>query len=238
MKNNTDRLNEWFVPKFGPTKFRVFIGMLFLPYTGMCISFSIIGSLISETIFWDRVLAIFLIYFFGLGISAHALDNIGSKIRPWGNYFTKKELKFMTICGICISYSIGLYYVVTVAPLLLIIGILEGFFLFAYNLELFKGYFHTNFWFALSWGSLPLLAGYIIQTNSISILAILCAIIVFIFSYLEIRFSRDYKKLKKTTEIKYLKRSRKLESYLKLLSLSIIIFSVLFLFFRLFLDIT
>ena len=30
------RMNEWFVPKFGPTRFRVFVGLLFLPYTGMC----------------------------------------------------------------------------------------------------------------------------------------------------------------------------------------------------------
>ena len=239
MTNDTNRLNEWFVPKFGPIKFKAFVGMLFLPYTGMCISFTIIGSLLSTVIFWDRIIAIFLIYFFGLGISAHALDNLGSKIKPWGNYFTKNELKLMTISGILISYTIGLYYVINDVPLLLIIGILEGFFLFAYNLELFNGYFHTDFWFALSWGSLPLVAGYIIQTNSLSIIVLLCSIIVFILSYLEIRFSREYKKFKKITqiEIESRKRSNKLEFYLKSLSLSTITFAVLFLIFRLFLDI-
>ena len=27
------RINEWFVPRFGPEKFRAFVGLLFLPWT-------------------------------------------------------------------------------------------------------------------------------------------------------------------------------------------------------------
>ena len=181
--NEFTRINEWFVPNFGPVKFRAFIGLLFLPYTGMCISFTIIGSMISPTIYWDRVVAIFTIYFLALGISAHAADNLGSKkIKPWGNYFSKLELKIMVIVGLSIAYIIGIYYVITSVNLLLFIGIIEGFFLFAYNFELFRGVFHNNFWFALSWGSLPLLAGYIMQTNTISQAAInISSIYVFSF---------------------------------------------------------
>ena len=51
-------MNEWFVPKFGPVRFRVFVGLLFLPYTGMCVSFAIIGSMLAGEIAWDRVGAI------------------------------------------------------------------------------------------------------------------------------------------------------------------------------------
>src|SRR5919107_462038 len=112
------RINEWFVPTFGPLKFRAFIGMLFLPYTGMCVSFTIIGSMLSESILWDRVLSIFVIYFLALGVSAHAADNLGSKkIKPWGSFFTAFELKLMVIGGL---------------------------FVFAYNFELFNGFFHNN----------------------------------------------------------------------------------------------
>jgi len=46
MKDDS-RINEWYVPKFGPMKFRLFIGLLFLPYTGMCVSFVIMGALLS-----------------------------------------------------------------------------------------------------------------------------------------------------------------------------------------------
>jgi hypothetical protein len=224
----SNRINEWFVPRFGPLKFRAFIGMLFLPYTGMCISFTIIGSMLSESILWDRVLSIFIIYFLALGVSAHAADNLGSKkIKPWGNFFTTFELKLMVIGGLSVSYAIGIYYIIIFAPLLLIIAIMEGFFLFAYNFELFNEFFHNNFWFAVSWGSLPLLAGFVIQTNSISILSLFSSTIAFLVAYSEIRISRKYKELKRRPQDIVDCNIKKLELYLKILSLTTISFAVI-----------
>lgn len=225
---NSIRINEWFVPRFGPLKFRAFIGMLFLPYTGMCISFTIIGSMLSESILWDRVLSIFIIYFLALGVSAHAADNLGSKkIKPWGNFFTTFELKLMVIGGLSVSYAIGIYYIIIFTPLLLIIAIMEGFFLFAYNFELFNGFFHNNFWFAVSWGSLPLLAGFVIQTNSISILSLFSSTIAFLIAYSEIRISRIYKELKRRPQDIVDYNIKKLELYLKILSLTTISFAII-----------
>jgi len=85
-----DRRSEWFVPRFGSARFRSFIGLLFLPYTGMVLSFTVIGSMLAENVHWDRVVAIVLIYFLGLGIGAHALDALGGKgIKPWGALFSQ-----------------------------------------------------------------------------------------------------------------------------------------------------
>jgi len=222
------RINEWFVPRFGPLKFRAFIGMLFLPYTGMCISFTIIGSMLSESIAWDRVLSIFIIYFLALGVSAHAADNLGSKkIKPWGNFFSTFELRLMVIGGLSVSYILGIYYIITFAPLLLIIAIIEGFFLFAYNFELFNGLFHNNFWFAVSWGGLPLLAGFVIQTNSISVLSLISSITAFLVAYTEIRISRKYKELKRKPQDVVDFNAEKLERSLKVISLLTISFAVL-----------
>jgi hypothetical protein len=222
------RIKEWFVPRFGPLKFRAFIGMLFLPYTGMCISFTIIGSMLSESIAWDRVLSIFIIYFLALGVSAHAADNLGSKkIKPWGTFFSTFELRLMVIGGLSVSYILGIYYIITFAPLLLIIAIIEGFFLFAYNFELFNGLFHNNFWFAVSWGGLPLLAGFVIQTNSISILSLISSIMAFLVAYTEIRISRKYKELKRKPQDVVDCNTEKLERSLKVISLLTISFAVL-----------
>ena len=222
------RINEWFVPRFGPLKFRAFIGMLFLPYTGMCISFTIIGSMLSESIAWDRVLSIFIIYFLALGVSAHAADNLGSKkIKPWGNFFSTFELRLMVIGGLSVSYILGIYYIITFAPLLLFIAIIEGFFLFAYNFELFNGLFHNNFWFAVSWGGLPLLAGFVIQTNSISVLSLISSIMAFLVAYTEIRISRKYKELKRKPQDVVDYKVEKLERSLKIVSLITILFAVL-----------
>ena len=230
MKDQIARLNEWFVPQFGPIKFRIFVGMLFLPYTGMCISFSIVGSLLSPTtIMWDRIVAIVIIYFAALGISAHAADNMGSKKKPWGDLFSNLELLIMLVCGLVVAYAIGAYYIIFYVPLLLPIAILEGFFLFAYNYEIWNGFFHNNIWFAISWGSLPLLAGYVMQTNSISYVSLLISTAAFLISYSEIKLSRRYKEFRQNQDVV---RSKKLESKLKMISVSTILFSVVFLIFR------
>ncbi len=86
-----DRLSEWFVPKFGSRNFRLSIGILFLPYTGMVISFAIWGSL-SVEFSLDRLVSVCLLYFFAIGISAHCLDALGSKKKPWGRNITFKAL--------------------------------------------------------------------------------------------------------------------------------------------------
>ncbi|HEX2106664.1 MAG TPA: hypothetical protein VHF28_02935 [Nitrososphaera sp.] len=195
-KNKT-RINEWFVPKFGPMRFRVFVGLLFLPYTGMCISFAIIGSLLASEVAWDRLGAISLIYLLALGISAHVADSLGSrKTKPWGSYFSKTQLLFLMGASLTAAYAIGAYYIVLFVPFLAIIAILEGFFLFTYNYEIWGGIFHSDFWFAVSWGFLPALAGYIMQTNSINIFALATAGLTGLISYAEIKMSRPYKQLK------------------------------------------
>jgi hypothetical protein len=228
---NETRINEWFVPKFGPMRFRVFVGLLFLPYTGMCISFAIIGSMLAGEIAWNRVGAIALIYMLALGISAHVADILGSKkTKPWGSYFTKVQLLTIMAATLTAAYAIGVYYIVFFVPLLAVIAVLEGFFLFTYNYEIWGGIFHNDFWFAVSWGSLPLLAGYIIQTNSISILALTAACLTGLASYAEIRMSRPYKQLKQRNG--NAARAERLENGLKAISVGTITFALSMLAYR------
>jgi len=229
------RINEWFVPKFGPPKFRAFVGLLFLPYTGMCISFAVIGSLFANSIAWDRVCAIALIYALGLGLAAHAADSIGSKkVKPWGNYFTKRQLMILMATSLVAAYTIGIYYMVFFAPLLAIIAVLEGFFLLAYNFELFGGRFHNNFWFAVSWGSLPAMAGYVMQTNSVVVLTFGVAFATGLVSYLQIRISRPYKVMKQKDGGQ--EEAKILETGLKSISLGTIVFAISMLTFRILLS--
>jgi hypothetical protein len=230
--NEDTRLNEWFVPKFGPLRFRVFIGLLFLPYTGMCISFTIIGSMLSSSIVWERTGAIAVIYALALGVSAHTADSIGSKkAKPWGNYFNKMQLWLLITSSLVAAYSIGIYYMIIYVPLLWIVAILEGFFVFAYNFELFKGYFHNDFWFAVSWGVLPVMAGFIMQTNSVGVIPLAVSVIAGIISYIEIKISRPYKELKKITYDEY--RIKSLETCLKIISLGTIAFATISIIYRL-----
>lgn len=228
---NKTRINEWFVPKFGPMRFRVFVGLLFLPYTGMCVSFAIIGSMLASEIAWDRLGAIALIYTLALGISAHVADSLGSKkTKPWGSYFSKTQLLIIMAASLTAAYAIGAYYIAFFVPLLAIIAALEGFFLFTYNYEIWGGIFHNDFWFAVSWGSLPLLAGYIMQTNSMNILALAAAGLTGLISYAEIRMSRPYKHLKQKNSNDAL--TYRLEIGLKIISVGTILLALCILAFR------
>ena len=52
-----------------------------------------------------------------------------------------------------------------------------AFIVFAYNLELFGGAFHSDLWFALAWGSFPLLAAYLAVAERITVEALLAAVV-------------------------------------------------------------
>ncbi|MEE9564022.1 MAG: hypothetical protein V3V69_03750, partial [Nitrosopumilaceae archaeon] len=192
----TDRLSEWFVPKFGSRNFRISVGILFLPYTCIVTSFAAWGSL-SGSFELDRLAAICIMYFLSVGVAAHCLDAVGGKTKPWGN-LPKRKLWTVSLIALGIAFTLGLYYAFLDSPLLFPIGIAEGFFLFAYNLELFKGKFHNNISTVISWGVLPVFAGSAIQTNSISIETLILAAVSALVTYLLIINSRRYKELKRS----------------------------------------
>ena len=219
-----DRTSEWFVPKRGPRNFRIGIGILFLPYTSIVTCFALWGSLGTEFAF-DRLVAIGVIYFLAVGVSAHCLDAVGGKTKPWGD-LPKRKILSIAISTLVIVFTIGLYYVFLDSPLLLPIGIIEGFFLFAYNLELFGGKFHNNISTVISWGILPVFAGSAIQTNSISIETVLLSGISAATTYFLITTSRKYKALKRenTDAIKIKNK----EIILKAITMSVILSTVLF----------
>jgi hypothetical protein len=200
--------------------------MLFLPYTGMVLSFTVMGSVLAELVHWDRVGAIVVVYFLALGVGAHALDAIGSKgSKPWGSLFSRPLLMAIAGLAVAAAYVIGGYYIVTASPWLAVIAIAEGFFLFAYNLEWFGGRFHTDVAFALSWGVLPVLAGYVLQTNALSLPAVLLALSMGLLSLVEIQASRPYKVLRRQarlTEDEYGWMQR-LERILRAVSLGVIL---------------
>ena len=213
-----DRTSEWFVPRFGSKNFRIGVGILFLPYTGMVISFAAWGSFAVDFSL-ERLVAICLLYFLALGISAHFLDSLGSKTKPWG-VLPKKYIWTASLLSLGGAFVIGMYYAFLDSPLLFPIGVAESFFLFAYNLELFKGRFHNNATFVISWGILPVLAGSAIQTNTITIETLLLSGLAGALSYILIKTSRKYKDLKKqsTDSLEIYKK----EMILKITSMGVI----------------
>ncbi len=225
-----DRTSEWFVPKFGPRNFRIGVGILFLPYTSIVTCFAAWGALSVEFEI-QRLVAICIIYFLSIGIAAHYLDAVGGKTKPWGD-LPKRKLWVIAMTGLGIAFTIGLYYAFLDSPLLLPIGIVEGFFLFAYNLELFRGKFHNNPSTILSWAILPVFAGSAIQTNSITIETLILSGISAVITYVLITTSRQYKILLRTSGDPSL--IHKKEIILKLITFGVITSTIIFFVLRFF----
>jgi 4-hydroxybenzoate polyprenyltransferase len=188
------------------------------------------GSLSGDFEF-GRLAAVCTIYFLSVGVSAHCLDAVGGKTKPWGE-LPKRKLWAIAIIALGVAFTIGLYYAFLDSPLLFPIGIAEGFFLFAYNLELFRGRFHNNISTVISWGVLPVFAGSAIQTNSISAEALALSAASALVTYALIITSRKYKNLKKTAQD--IIQIRKKEWVLKLIFIGVVCSTVAFVIVRVF----
>ena len=160
-----------------------------------------------------------------IGVSANCLDALGSKKKPWGQ-LSKTKLWAAAIISLILACSIGLYFAFLDSWWLIPIGIIEVFFLLAYNLELFGGKFHNNSSFVISWGILPVFAGATIQSNTISVETVLLSVIAGFTSYLLITTSRKYKDLKQKNA-RYEVFHQK-EIILKMISLVVISSTVLY----------
>ena len=208
------RINEWFVPRVGGRRFRLLVGLSFYPYSLMNASYVLIGSLLASEVHYGRMLGMAVVYLLAVGVAAHALDAMGPN-KPWGEFLSRKQLGWLAVAALVPALALGLYYAIEFAPLLFPLGVAELFFLLAYNLELFGGRFHTDFWFALSWGFLPVLAGFIVQTDSLSLISLAGGFFGFFTSFVEISASRPYKALKRQPGGEAVQLTSKLESVLK-----------------------
>lgn len=187
---------EWYVPRIGPRKFRLLVGLSFYPYSLMNASYVVIGSLLATPVHYDRMAGMAVVYLLAVGVSAHSLDAMAPN-RPWGGFLSRRQLLFLAMSALVPACALGLYYSFTAAPLLLPLGAVELFFLLTYNLELMGGRFHTDFWFATSWGFLPVLVGFVVQTGAVNLTSLAAGLFGFFTAFVEISASRPYRALKR-----------------------------------------
>jgi len=144
------------------------------PYTGMVLCYVVLGALMVPEIHADRLLWMLIAYFLGLGVGAHALDQLSG--RPYGRSFTVRELWLLAIVTLVVAIAIGAYYAITLAPWLWVFIVIETFFALTYNLDrLFGGRFHTDLWFVFSWGALPFLTSFYLQSLTLTLPALVMA---------------------------------------------------------------
>ncbi len=155
--------------------------MLHPPYTAWHLSYVLIGAGLAPSVSAFRLVATLLAFFLAVGISAHALDEL--KGRPLGTEIPGSILTAAAAVGLLGAIGLGVAGVPRVGLGLLPFIAVGVVFVVAYNLELFGGLLHSDFWFAVSWGAFPLLTAYFAQTSRLSIGAVAAAAGAFALSF-------------------------------------------------------
>lgn len=155
--------------------------LLHLRFAPCVYSFATIGAVMSPTFYLDRLLWTYLGIFFGLQMCAYKLDEL--KGRHMMTKIPNNHLIATAIIGLISATLIGFYLSYLYGWHLLGILVLIAFSIISYNLEIFRGLFHSQLFFAITWGSLVVLGSYYLHSFTISLSIIFMALAVFIFAY-------------------------------------------------------
>src|SRR5438445_3070352 len=125
------------------------------PYTAWHLSYVLIGASLAPALSLQRLLATLLAFFFAVGISAHALDELRG--RPLQTELPGGVLWTVAIAGLFLAVGLGFAGVVVVGVGLLPFIAAGVVFVFTYHLELLGGLPPGDVRLALSRGAFPVL---------------------------------------------------------------------------------
>lgn len=137
---------------------RDYVTLLHPPYTLWHLAYVVIGAVVaSPEIRPGRLLPTLVAFALGLGVSAHALDELRG--RPLGTSIPRRILVALAAVPLAGAVAIGLYGALTVSPWIALFVVAGAAVAVAYNLELLGGRLHGDTQFALAWGAFPVATG-------------------------------------------------------------------------------
>jgi hypothetical protein len=136
-------------------------------------------------------------FFLAVGLCAHALDELNG--RPLGTRLSDRALSALAAVSLAGAIGLGVVGVVTVSWSIALFIAAGAFIVIAYNLELFGGRFHTDFWFAAAWGAFPALTSYWANALTIRVPGVLVALACFWLSVAQRGLSTPVRTLRRKT---------------------------------------
>ncbi len=170
-----------------PGGWRDYATLLHPPYTVWHLSYVVIGAGLAPHLDVGRLIVALAAFFLAVGIGAHALDELNG--RPLRTRIPGRLLVGLAATSIGGAVALGVYASIAYTPWLAPVVAVGAFIVCAYNLEWFGGAFHSDTWFALAWGSLPLLAAYLAEAERVSGEALLAAAFAGLLSLAQRRLS-------------------------------------------------
>jgi hypothetical protein len=178
-----------------PGGWRDYATLLHPPYTAWHLSYVAIGAALAPDFQLSRLLPTLAAFFLAVGIGAHALDELHG--RPLRTQLGSRTLILLAALSIVAAVAIGVYTAVAWTPWIAVFAALGAFIVCAYNLELFGGRFHSDAWFALSWGAFPLLTGFFAVAETITPAAIAAGAFAFTLSLAQHRLSTQVREVRR-----------------------------------------
>jgi asparagine N-glycosylation enzyme membrane subunit Stt3 len=163
-----------------PGGWRDYYTLLHPPYTAWHLSYVAVGAALTPAFAWDRFLPTLAAFFLAVGIGAHALDELNG--RPLRTSIPGGVLAGLAGVSIAGAVAIGIVGAITVDPWIAAFVAAGGFIVVAYNLEVLGGRFHNDAWFALAWGSLPLVTAYFAVAGKLDLVAAAGAVFAYLLS--------------------------------------------------------
>jgi hypothetical protein len=163
-----------------PGGWRDYVTLLHPPYTAWHLSYVAIGAALTPAFAWDRFLLTLAAFFLAVGIGAHALDELSG--RPLNTRIPNGVLRALAAVSIAGAIALGIVGAITMTPWIAVFIVAGGFIVVAYNLELFGGRFHGDFWFALAWGAFPLVTAYFAAAEQLDAVVAAAAVYAFFLS--------------------------------------------------------
>jgi len=149
-----------------PGGWRDLVTVLHPPYTAWHLANVCFGAAAAAQIHTDRFIATLVAFFLALGISAHTLDELNG--RPLRTGLSDRTLIALAAVSLAGAIGIGIAGCIVVSATQIPFVLAGSFFVVAYNLELFGGRFHTDFWLALAWAAFPALTSWWVNTLSLA----------------------------------------------------------------------
>lgn len=143
---------------------RDLVNLLHPPYTAWHLANVGLGAAAASQIHPDRLIATLAAFFLAVGISAHALDELNG--HPLKTRLSDRTLIGIAAVSLAGAIAIGVTACFTVSATVAPFVVGGGFIVVAYNLELFGGRFHTDFWLGAAWGAFPALTSWWVNTLS------------------------------------------------------------------------
>jgi hypothetical protein len=180
-----------------PGGWRDLVTILHLPYTGWHLSYVALGAAAAPTLHGERLAATLGAFFLGVGVCAHALDELNG--HPLGTRLSDRTLIAIAAVSLAGAIGLGIVGVATASWSLAPFIAAGAFIVIAYNLELFGGRFHTDFWFAAAWGAFPTITSYWANAVTIRVPGLLVTLACFWLSVAQRQLSTPVRRLRRRT---------------------------------------